>query len=265
MRSTVGILWVVLALLQTGCPGPAYRVKRPPCAPGACKGVVFGVDGAGGFFASSTAIYESVKRTGAPLCVQTFEWTLGYGRVVADHVNQMNAKAHAKKLAELILTHKARAPHTPIYLTGHSAGSAIVVYATRYLPPDTVEKVILMAPSVSASCDIRPTMRCARSGVDVFYSTVDRFYLGVATAVFGTSDNNGYIAAGRTGFRPIIGSPEDGLLYQNRLRQHNWDCSVAWTGNEGGHFGTYQPKFLDAYVIPLLTPGPANVGNVGHR
>ena len=46
-------------------------------------------------------------------------------------------------------------------------------------------------------------------------------------------------------------SPEDAALY-SKLRQHPWNSGLAWTGNRGGHYGSYEPGFLQAFVLPLL-------------
>ena len=57
--------------------------------------------------------------------------------------------------------------------------------------------------------------------------------------------------AGRVGFSPPCPSAADTVLYA-RLRQHAWDPSVEWTGNNGGHYGSHHPQFMRAYVLPLL-------------
>jgi hypothetical protein len=71
-------------------------------------------------------------------------------------------------------------------------------------------------------------------------------------AVVGTADGRWLsAAAGRVGFDPVIEAPADAALYA-RLRQHAWDPCIKWTGNRGGHYGSHQPAFLRAYVVPLL-------------
>src|SRR5947207_1011475 len=107
-----------------------------------------------------------------------------------------------------------------------------------------------MAPSVSADYDLRPALLGVRDGLDVFCSARDWGYLGIGTALVGTSDRHWSAAGGRVGFRPRVERPEDVALY-GRLRQHPWDPCLAWTGNRGGHYGTYQPEYLCAYVLPL--------------
>jgi hypothetical protein len=121
------------------------------------------------------------------------------------------------------------------------------------LPPDSVERMVLLAPAVSATYDLRPALASCRRGVDVFYSGRDWAALGIGTALVGTADRRWSAAAGRVGFRPVADCPGDQALFA-RLRQHPWHPCVTWAGNAGGHYGGYQPAFLRAYVLPLLRP-----------
>ena len=123
--------------------------------------------------------------------------------------------------------------------------------AAEALPPDSVDRIVLLAPSVSADHDLRPALRCARYGVDVFCSRRDWFFLGICTGVFGTVEGRWQSAAGRVGFRPKVETPEDSALYA-KLQQHPWHPAVQWTGNQGGHCGGHEVAYLRAYVLPLF-------------
>ena len=252
---TIALLFSVSIVSHFGCSAAPHRVERSPCPPGASRGIVFVVDGAGNYLYTSEGIHDSVRRRGIPLCVETVKWSHGLNRILADHLDQRHARCEAQKLVQKIIWHKKQAPNKPIYLVGYSAGSAVSLYAAEQLPPDTLDCLILLAPSVSTSYDLRSALRSSKNGIEAFYSERDRGLLGVGTAIFGTSDGRGTIAAGRVGFRPVIGSPYDAMLYR-KLHQHRWNESQAWTGNKGGHFGSYQPKFLDVYVTPYLRPAP---------
>jgi hypothetical protein len=91
--------------------------------------------------------------------------------------------------------------------------------------------------------------------MDVFYSERDVGYLWLATGIVGLADRQWGPAAGRVGFEPCGDSHLDHALYA-RLRQHQWQPSVAWTGNKGGHYGNHRPEFMRAYVLPLLRRCP---------
>lgn len=245
---------LVIFLLMSGCASSPMRdmaAGTTPCPDRKPEGLVFVADGAGNFCAASASLARVVEEKHAPLCVQPFMWSHGYLRIVADQTCHDHLRNRGKDLAKLVLAHKREHPDTLIYLLGHSAGSSVVLSAADSLPPDTLERVILLAPATSCTRDLRGVLRASRLGVDVFYSRDDWWYLGMAVTLVGTSDRHWSAAAGRVGFQPVIGCPEDGLLYE-KLRQYPWDENLAWTGHKGGHYGAYQPGFLKLCVLPLL-------------
>ena len=218
-------------------------------------GVVFAVNGSGNLQFTSTALEQAVAEAGLPITVVTFEWS--QGRVVADHTDWQHAQEQGCRLAgEIMSYHESHRGHA-IYLVAHSAGSGVALTALAALPPETVNRVILFAPSVSTDYDLRPALRCPKDGIDVFYSHRDIFSLSFAVAFVGTSDGcQGCQAAGRFGFRVQAESPEDALLYA-KLRQHPWDRCQARAGNPGFHSGARRAKFLHNCVLPLLNSSPS--------
>jgi hypothetical protein len=104
---------------------------------------------------------------------------------------------------------------------------------------------------VSVDYDLRPALRAAREGIDVFYSAEDRVVLGLGMRIVGTADRRGDQAAGQHGFTPVLGSCADTALY-GKLRQHPWRPAAARNGHDGGHYGSNQAPFLRAHVLPLL-------------
>jgi pimeloyl-ACP methyl ester carboxylesterase len=248
----VAFLPFFLLALITGC---ASLNNRPPqtveVVPANVEAVVFSVDGAGGFQATTQALKRALAETGRPLYVESVAWSHGYGRVLADQTDECHAREAGRCLAERVRSWQQQFPAKPVYLMSHSAGGAVVLAAAEALPPNSVERIILLAPSVSRSYDLRPALRSARQGIDAFSSERDWAYLGLGTGLVGTADRRWEPAAGRVGFRVEILSPEDAALYA-KLRQHPWDRCVEWTGNRGGHYGPYQPGYLRAYVLPLF-------------
>jgi pimeloyl-ACP methyl ester carboxylesterase len=247
-------LWPLI-LGGLGCAAHQHVAYSPGCPP-ASQGVVFTVDGAGGFQGTSKALRKAAAEEHLPLCVETFPWSHGYGLGLADQIGYEHSREQGRRLAALVVARRCACPDKEIDLVGHSAGTAVVLAAAEALPPGSVDHIILLAPSVAASHDLRPALRCARKGVDVFYSSRDRLYLGVGVTLVGTADGRWTAAAGRSGFRPVIETPADAALYAN-LRQHPWNPSVEWTGNWGGHYGSHQAQYLHAYVLPILRPRAA--------
>jgi pimeloyl-ACP methyl ester carboxylesterase len=200
-------------------------------------------------------VTENLRRVfeefATPLQIETVAWSLGTNRYIADQVNHENHLVQGQQLASRIAAYRRAFPVRPIYLVGHSAGCAVLLAATEALPPDAVNRMILLAPSVCQAHDLRPALRCCRSGIDVFRSDRDWLMLGLGAGIVGTTDPGCRTAAGKGGFRPIIFCPADAALY-GQLRQHPWDPALEWTGNDGGQLGDTRPAFLRAYVVPLL-------------
>jgi hypothetical protein len=215
-------------------------------------GIVFVLDGAGGFEAASRTIRKTVAEAKIPLEVHGVHWTHGYCRILSDQVHSTHVQREGRKLAELVLSCRRLDPDRPIYLVGHSAGCGVVLIAAETLPPNTVQRIILLAPAVSSKRDLRGALRSSCQGIDVFISNHDWCCLGLGVLLAGTTDRCWLTgAAGKVGFQPSVASPEDEALYA-KLRQYPWDPSLMWTGHRGGHYGAYQPGFLRVFVLPLL-------------
>jgi hypothetical protein len=260
-------LWLAPVLaLSGGCIAPPARVESlapVPVATGpvvtgpvvtgpVATGVVYVIDGAGGYQTAPRSVAAAVADAHLPLEVRSFHWTHDRGLGLADEVDVAHSRDQGRRLAEEVVRFHAAHPGVPVYLVAYSAGCAVALSAAESAPPDGLERVILLAPSVSDGYDLRAALAGSRSGIDVFVSARDRFWLGVGTGVVGTSDGRRQAAAGRVGFEP----PVDPLV--GRLRQHPWDPAVVWTGNTGGHTGTLQATYLRAYVLPLLSSQAGN-------
>jgi pimeloyl-ACP methyl ester carboxylesterase len=214
--------------------------------------VVFVANGSGDIRTVSANLSKVVAESAAPLEVDTFVWSHGYGRYLTDHLDHANHLAQGRKLAEQVARYRRCYPERRVYLIGHSAGCAVILAAAEALPAESVDRIVLLAPSVCVSYDLRPALRSARGGIDVFYSGKDTLVLGLGMRLVGTAEHGCRTAAGQCGFTPVLTCPEDAVLYR-KLRQHAWDPAVAWSGNDGGHYGSNRPGFLRAYVLPLLT------------
>jgi pimeloyl-ACP methyl ester carboxylesterase len=235
-----------------GCTTPnrepaSARTARLPVQPTA---VVFVANGAGDGRTFSTNLQEVVEGTGTPLQVELVEWSRGFGRYIADQVDRDNQREQGRRLAARVQAYHCAYPQRRIYLAGHSAGCAVVLHAAEMLPENSVDRILLLSPSVSATYDLRPALRTARCGIDAFHSSRDGFILGLGMAIVGTTDG-GRNAAGRYGFVPVGSTFADATLY-TKLHQHPWDRAVQWAGHAGGHMGDVQADYLLAYVMPLM-------------
>jgi pimeloyl-ACP methyl ester carboxylesterase len=246
---------VVVAVcgLLGGCAVAPYRVTtyKPPETP---RGIVLVVDGAGGSPAASQAIASAVKKSQLPLFVRSYDWSHGPGLAVVDVTDVDHAQCESRRFAALMTSYRDKFPNTPITVVAYSAGTHVALEATQWLQPDSLDRLVLLAPAVAADYALRPALVAARH-IDAFSSRRDGIYLGLGTTILGTVDGQrGVPPAGRVGFDPPPLRPEEAHL-ANRLHQHPWDPSIAWTGNNGSHDGTLRPKYVRAYVLPLLLPG----------
>jgi pimeloyl-ACP methyl ester carboxylesterase len=245
--SRLGLLLVLLA----GCASvPLQTESRVPT--GVCRGIVLVLPGAGGNDRAATLIADAVAERGLSLYVRSFDWTHG-GLGLADVTDAPYARCQGRQLAQQILSYRQTCPNLPIYVVGYSAGTAAALAAADWLPANTLERILLLAPAVSACYDLSKPLASARSGVDVFYSERDRFWLGLGIGLVGTTDGKQGPAAGRVGFGFAALANCDPVLAA-RLRQYPWTEQVAWTRNEGEHSGSLRPIYLKTYVVPLLNP-----------
>jgi hypothetical protein len=222
---------------------------QPPCPQ---RGIVFVLDGAGGFGVASRLIGKTIAEEKMPLEVRIFTWTHGYCRVLADEIHASHIQREARRLAESIRSCRQEAPERPVYIVAHSAGCCVALIAAENSAPNALERMVLLAPAVSFKRDLRGALRCSCQGIDAFISRDDWCCLGVGTMMMGTADRSWTPrAAGRIGFQPGASGLEDEALYA-KLRQYPWDPGLKWTGHKGGHYGSYQPGFLRAFVLPLL-------------
>ncbi|MCS6851007.1 MAG: alpha/beta fold hydrolase [Gemmataceae bacterium] len=248
------ILLAFLPLL-IGCAGLRPKAATAVAPSPRDQGVFFVADGAGNYQSTSQALRQAVADLRLPWSVVTVEWSHGYRRILIDQIDYAHARHEGHRLANRVACHRQCCPGQDVVLVGHSAGSTVVLAAAEALPPDSVSRIVLLAPSVSAGYDLRPALRAARDGIDVYYSEYD---LGVrlSAALVGTADRRRGPPAGSRGFCPVPQTPHDAWLY-TKLRQHPWHPSVAWTGNCGRHNDCHGVAFLKAYVLPQLAGGPA--------
>src|SRR5262249_55756806 len=142
----------VCLLLVGGIPAGAVAAAEPA--------VVLIADGAGDYRGLSTAVTKAVAEAELPFAIQPACWSHGYRRSLADQLDRAHARAEGRRLAGRVLALRTACPERPVYLMAHSAGAAVVLAAADWLPPDSVERIILLEPTVSAFADVRPALCC---------------------------------------------------------------------------------------------------------
>jgi pimeloyl-ACP methyl ester carboxylesterase len=248
MRRSAFLLLLAAALVPRTARGETVANTVP-------RALVVVLDGAGDLKGCSTAFTKGKAAYKLPVDIEVFPWSHGHLKILKDQVDERHAKLKGKELAERLLALRRRDPDRPLILVSYSAGCSVALAAAGHLPPDAIDRCILLMPSVSRRYDLRPTLRATRLGVDVYGSDKDKWALGLAVRWVGTADElHDAEAAGRLGFTPVIERAGDTELYL-KLRHHFWKPADAKLGHDGRHHGIHALPFLDKYVFPLLRGG----------
>ena len=150
-----------------------------------------------------------------------------------------------------------RHPGSPVFLIGHSGGTAIAAWAAEALPNNIeVDGIIMLASSLSPEYDLDRALCRVRQGIVSFYSGYDGVVLGFGTTLFGTMDRRNTESAGKVGFGRVA-SRRYGQTAP-RLFQVPWSQRMAGTGYIGCHFSVCAGNFITTHVAPLLTAGDWN-------
>jgi pimeloyl-ACP methyl ester carboxylesterase len=215
------------------------------------KGVVYLIDGVGGFGLAPKVMEQALAEAGVSHEVRTFYWSHGFGRWHADLTDDDNLRRKASELADSIMSHRTCCRGS-VFIVAKSGGTAIALATLAQLPADSVERVVLLSSAVSPDYDLVPALRAVRTELVSFWSPKDKFILGWGTSVFGTADGVMGESAGLIGFRiPARAAMADRDQYQ-KLREVEWNESMRKTYNYGTHIGTSMPMFVRNYVAPLV-------------
>jgi hypothetical protein len=240
-RSIRRLAATLVAAVALGlCRPPASRSDPAPQPP-----LLWVVDGAGDIHGCSTGLKHAAAMYGLAIEFAVINWGHGYRTIVKDQIDFAHAKRQGVWLADEIARSRREQPGRRIVLLAHSAGPAVALPAAERLPPGTLDRIILLAPSISTGYDVRPALAASREGMDVFCSRRDIWALGFGIRLVKTTDNRKTgDAAGRYGFK--IGDCD------GRLRQYFWSRDLAWTGHDGGHYGSYAPAHAKLFLFPKI-------------
>ncbi len=174
------------------------------------------------------------------------DWTAPLGMLfnqTAVDRNRQQAAAAAGRIEDYMRQH----PGSPVYLVGHSGGTAIAVWAAELLPADRpVDGIVLMASSLSPGYDLARALARSRQGVVSVYSRRDQALLQTGTTLFGTMDGVNAPAAGFAGF------DGDYARAGGRLIQVQWHERMAAAGYDGGHFSVCSRDFVRRHIASLF-------------
>jgi pimeloyl-ACP methyl ester carboxylesterase len=245
------ILLLVGLIALAGCAAPAKTVATdhptPPPAP--VRPILIIVPGALGNLGYAPML-NGLAAAGIDDDMQTFTWGapsfLFFLNFQTTSIHHSAEAALAARIEQLANDH----PGAAIDLIGHSAGCGVILGALPRLPLNLhVRTVLLLAPSVSPTYDLTPSLPHVSGHLHVFYSNYDKLFLYWRTGTFGTYDNVRIRAAGNCGFSgPSAASPI--------VIQHPYDPTWKPLGNDASHTGTLAEPFAKSILAPLLIVRP---------
>ncbi|MGF1581944.1 MAG: hypothetical protein ACFCD0_21675 [Gemmataceae bacterium] len=220
------------------------------------EGIVFLLEGVGGLDLLHVSGKVGLKwQAGLPHEIRQFRWSHGPGCFLMDLQDFRHLEKQSQQLARTILAIRRKTPNRPIYFVAHSGGTGLAIRAAELLPPNTIDRIVLLASALSPRRDLRGALRASRGGIISYYSSHDHLILYLGTMNFGTVDRYYEASAGYSGFiRPPNLPNQDELLYRQRLVQIPWNPDMIWHGHYGNHIGAVMPGFLASEVAKWLQP-----------
>ena len=211
------------------------------------------LNGIGGERVCDHTLISGLTAGGFDADFHIFDWTEGETGIVALQRYDQH-KIEARKAADLIIQQFTASPGTPIYLTGHSGGAAILTWAMELLPDEIkIESVAMFAPALSPQYDLTKALKHIKGKLYVFTSPHDFVVLSTGTKMFGTMDGVRCDAAGLKGFvQPKAADAEQYKKIVPQPYQRSWALRY---GNVGSHICCLRPKFARDYVAKLLLTG----------
>lgn len=233
--SGVAIAPALLLVLAGGCGGVQINEQHIE------DGLTIVLPGIDGQTAACGNICQTLSALNVPTAIEIYDWTVPGGTLVNQCAMGRN-RDMAARLAEHIVDYRRRHPGKPVYLVGHSGGTAIAVWAAEVLPPgERLDAVILLGSSLSPGYDLSPALAATNWLVN-YYSAQDAAILGAGCSAIGTMDRRFTQAAGMVGF--ITNHP--------RLTQLPHEPSMTALGHDGSHFSYCGTAFVTTFLAPIL-------------
>lgn len=207
--------------------------------------------GIGGHRSIDDSLVRGLQQGTIGPLTEIYDWTHGDFGMPALVAVQQN-RAEAKKIAEKITQLARENPNRRIFLSSHSGGTGLAVWALEELPEGVmIDTLLMIAPALSPQYDLSKALRHVRTRAYTFNSTLD-IILSFGTQQFGTMDRQNTTSAGFGGFAVL---PSADAKQYAKLVQIPYDPSWMMLGNAGGHVGAMNRLFARTIVAPLLLTG----------
>lgn len=250
-------LVLLSVLLLLGCQSTVAPRSAPPAPvaasrPTPARPYLLHLPGIGGKRSIDQSLVRGLVEGGFKGDVDTYDWTGGNVGIQALHGFARNHE-QAKVIARKIIARRRANPAGSIYLTCHSGGAGLAVWALEDLPPDIhIQGLIFMAPALSPGYDLTAALHHVDGRAYAFTSLSDSMVLGYGTRMFGTIDGVNTDAAGRVGFRR---PPQADAAQYAKLTNIPYDPDWSQYHNLGDHVGAMSRLFSRQVITPVLLWG----------
>jgi pimeloyl-ACP methyl ester carboxylesterase len=243
---------ILVIFLYAGCAAQPAHVESPPP-------YLLHLPGIGGERRMDHHLTQGLVDGGFTGKIEIYNWT-EHDPGLPALLSYKNNRREAQRIADKLTAIRRANPSRPIYLTAHSGGTGLAIWALEKLPPDVqVDRVILLASALSPGYDLSLALSHVREAMYNFWSPLDTIVLGTGTTMFGTIDGVKGPAAGFKGFQPRPGAS---VKQYQKLRQMEYKKSWAQWGNTGGHAGPMAETFSSKVLAPLVTEPVLTNGRV---
>jgi pimeloyl-ACP methyl ester carboxylesterase len=216
--------------------------------------VVYLVGGIGRMILLSPSARLAFPRNGVDYELRDYYWQHAKGGQLRDLQDEPYLLQKSADLANEIRELREREPNRRVYLIGHSAGAAVVVHAAELLPPESIERMILLSAALSPTYDLTRALRATKREIVVFTSRWDGALH--ATCLFGTADRVFCTGAGLRGFRQPTHLDDEAKRSYERLIQIPWTFDKLLEFQGCWHNSSTLPWFLAHQVAPWLKDSP---------
>lgn len=219
------------------------------------KGLVVILPGIEGRSTWNYDLARGLDEGGVRCGIEIYDWgtTIPGGMLINLTDYERNQRV-AQELRDHVLAYRRDHPRRAVHLIGHSGGGGVAVLATELLPREQpVSTVILLAPALSPTHDLRDALKRTQYGIFNYYSEYD-VLLRAGTTVAGTIDREYAQSAGAVGFsQPASFSAADRALYDRKLHQIKYALEMGWAAHFGGHMDWTHRPFVRRYLAPLVS------------
>jgi hypothetical protein len=215
--------------------------------------------GIGGKRSIDVSMTRGFEQGGFKGDIEIYDWTeqdAGLHALIATERNHKEARLIAQHITERF----DKDPSAPIYVTSHSGGGGIAVWALEDLPGRVkIKTLVMMSPALSPTYDLTKALRHVTGKVYVFSSLGDVLVLSTGCKLLGTIDGVKTAAAGYSGFvRPESG---DARQYA-KLVPMPYIPEWSQLDNLGNHVGGMTHMFARAVLAPLVLTGKLPPGTL---